>query len=112
MNQQVRTYLFVCSCALVLAGAALYITRLTYAPYLFAVGTAGITLHFMTTPYQNLNFRHQRLHRINVMAGISMIVSSFFMFRRKTEWVVFLLIAALLILYTSFVGSPPKEDKN
>jgi TRAP-type uncharacterized transport system fused permease subunit len=108
MNHQVRNYLFITSCILVLVGAVMYITHWFSAPYLFAVGTAGITLSFMTAPYQNLDLRHQRLHRINVIAGISMIVSSVFMFRRKTEWVVFLLISAMLILYTSFI-SPPKD---
>ena len=109
MNQQLRNYFFVCSCILVLAGAAMYITKWNYAPYLFAVGTSGVTLTFMTAPYHNLDFRRRRLHRINIIAGISMIVSSFFMFRRKTEWVVFLLISALLILYTSFI-SPHGEN--
>ena len=110
MNRQVRNCLFVCSCILVLAGAVMYITRWIYAPYLFAVGAAGVTLNFMTAPYQSLDFRHRRLHRINIIAGISMIVSSFFMFRRKTEWAVFLLISALLILYASFI-SPPEDKK-
>jgi TRAP-type uncharacterized transport system fused permease subunit len=94
---------------LILAGAALFITDWIYAPYVFAVGAAGITVCFMTVPYKDLGFRRRRLHRINVMAGISMIASSVFMFREKMEWVVFLLIAALLILYTSFVS--PRADE-
>jgi TRAP-type uncharacterized transport system fused permease subunit len=110
MNQSTRTYLFMGSCTLVLAGSALYIITWIYAFYLFAVGAAGVTLSFITMPYQHLDLRHQRLHRINVIAGISLIVSSVFMFRRRTEWVVFLLISALLILYTSFI-SPPKAKE-
>lgn len=109
MNQQIRDYIFMFSAALVLGGAALFLTHWIYAPYVFAVGAAGVTVCFMAVPYKNLNFRRRRLHRINVMAGISIIVSSVFMFRGKMEWVVFLLIAALLILYTSFVG--PRADE-
>lgn len=109
MNHQTRTYIFLFSGVLVLAGAALYITHWFYAPYVFSVGAAGITVCFMTAPYKELGFRRRRLHRINVLAGISMVISSFFMFRQKTEWVVFLLIAALLILYTSFVS--PRADE-
>jgi len=95
--------MFMLSGVLVFAGALLYITNWSYSPYLFAVGAAGVTLFFMTAPEQSANFRLRRLQRINVIAGISMIVSSVFMFRRKMEWVVFLLISAVLILYTSFI---------
>lgn len=104
MNQLVRNYIFMFSGALVLAGATLYITHWIHAPYLFAVGAAGITVCFMTIPYKDLGFRRRRLHRINVLAGISMIASSVFMFRGRMEWVIFLLISALLLVYTSFVG--------
>ena len=105
MNQQIRNYIFMFAGILVLVGSVLYITRWIYAPYLFAVGAAGITVCFMTVPYKNLGFRRRRLHRINVLAGVSMVASSVLMFEERMEWVVFLLIAALLLLYTSFVTS-------
>jgi TRAP-type uncharacterized transport system fused permease subunit len=95
--------------ALAFTGAVCYITHWTHAPYLFAVGVAGITICFMTMPYKDLGFRSRRLHRINVMACISMIVSSVFMFRRRMEWVVFLLISTLLLIYTSCVN--PRADE-
>ena len=111
MNQQIRNYFFIFSGVLVLTGAALYITHLAFAPYVFAVGAAGIAVSFITAPYKNLGFRGRRLHRINVMAGVSIVASSVLMFKERMEWVVFLLIAALLILYTSFVF-PRAEDKD
>ena len=109
MSQQLRNYIFMFSGILVLAGAASFITDWIYAPYVFAVGAAGIAVCFMTIPYKNLDFRCRRLHRINVMAGVSMVASSVLMFKEMMEWVVFLLISALLILYTSFV-SPKAEE--
>ena len=109
MKQPIHNVIFVSSAALVLLGATLYITHWIHAPFVFAVGAAGITLCFMTATYQGLGFRRRRLHRINVIAGISMIVASVFMFRQKMEWVVFLLIAALLLLYTSFIKTRPDE---
>ena len=108
MKQPVRNFIFIFSAVLVLLGAILYITQWIHAPLMFAVGAAGITFCFMTMPYNDLGFRRRRLHRINVLAGISMIVASVFMFMHKMEWVVFLLIAALIILYTSFVT--PRES--
>ena len=92
-----------------LAGAVTYIMQWFYAPYLFAFGSAGIALSFITTPYKNLGFRRRRLHRINMLAGVSMVAASVLMFEKRMEWVVFLLIAALLLLYTSFVTPRVKE---
>jgi peptidoglycan/LPS O-acetylase OafA/YrhL len=109
MNRQIRNYIFLFSSVLTLAGAALYITDRIHAPYVFAVGAAGITVCFMTVPYKDRGFRRRRLHRINVLAGVSMIASSVFMFRERMEWVVFLLIAALLLIYTSSVS--PRADE-
>ena len=43
MNSQIRTYLFTVSAILLLGGAVLYLTQWIVAPYLFAVGAAGIT---------------------------------------------------------------------
>ena len=108
MNQKLRNTIFKLSCVFVLAGAALYITNWAYSPYLFAIGAAGVTLFYLTQPTEALNFRLRRLHRINIIAGTSMLASSVFMFRRSMEWVVFLLISALLILYTSFIN--PRND--
>jgi len=109
MNQQFRNYFFMLSGILVFAGAILYATKWLYAPYLYAFGAAGITLSFLTAPIPpSEDLRHRRLHRINVIAGISMLVSSVFMFRRSMEWVVFLLISAFLILYASFIPTSKK----
>ena len=106
--KKIRTILFAVSACLVLAGAVLYLTQLQVAPYLFAVGSAGIAVNYLTTPVGELDFRCRRLHRFNVMAGFLMVVASAFQFNGRKEWVICLLIAAILQLYTAFV-SPEKE---
>lgn len=103
MNPSVKTSIYNFSGILVIVGAVLYLTHWMYAPYLFALGTAGIAIVYLTTPYRELDFRRRRLHRFNVFAGILMIVSSALMFRNRTEWVACLFIAAVLQLYTAFV---------
>ena len=108
LMKKIRTILFVVSACLVLAGAALYLTQWTVAPYLFAVGAAGIAVNYLTTPVGDLDFRGRRVHRFNVMAGFLMVVASGFQFNGRKEWVICLLIAAILQLYTAFV-SPKKE---
>jgi hypothetical protein len=103
MNGQTRTTLFVLAGMFVLTGAVMYASRWIYAPYLMAAGSAGITFCYVTAPAE-AHFRLRRLNRINVFAGILMIGASVFMFMSRNEWVVFVLIAALLQLYTSVAG--------
>lgn len=107
MNKQIRTTIYNFSEILVLTGTILYLTQWIYAPYVFAFGSAGICLSYLTAPYQVLDFRRRRLHRFNIFAGILMLASSAFMFKHRTEWILCLSIAALLQVYTAFVT--PKE---
>ncbi|RRD56981.1 hypothetical protein [Tannerella forsythia] len=108
MDLRVRTWIYMLSGALVLVGALLYITQWIYAPWLFAVGAAGVTVSYLTAPQNETDFRLRRLHRLNMFAGIAMIVASVFMFKQRMEWVPCLLIAALIQLYTSFVAKDRK----
>ena len=105
MNSQIRTYLFTVSAILLLGGAVLYLTQWFVAPYLFAVGAAGITVCYLTESVVGLDFRQKRLHRFNVLSGLLMIAASAFMFKGKMEWVILLAISAIFQTYVAFVGS-------
>lgn len=109
MNQQTRTTIFNFSALCVLAGAILYITDWMYAPYLFALGAAGIAICHLTLNVKGMNTRKRRLQRYNVFASLLMIFASGLMFSDRIEWVVFLTIAAILQVYTAFVT--PKEEE-
>lgn len=104
----IKKYMFQISAILVLVSAALYITKLEWAPYMYAVGTAGVAVSHLTNKYEGTNLRKKRLHRILGFAGMLMVLSSYFMFKHQGEWIMTLLIAAILHLYVSFVM--PKED--
>ena len=106
-----RTFIFMLSGLFAVAGALLYITHWAYAPWLFAVGAAGVTVGYMTAARDELDLRRRRLNRWNVFAGIAMIVASVFMFRGRMEWVAFLFIPALIQLYTSFVPTDKNKKK-
>lgn len=103
MNQPIKVIIYNFSALLVMAGAVLFLSRWMYAPYLFALGTAGIAIVNLTAPYKSLDFRRRRLHRFNILASILMIIASAFMFKGRTEWILCLSIAAMLQLYTAFV---------
>ena len=108
MNQKARTIIFNTAGLLILAGAVLFLTKWFLAPYLFAVGAAGMAVCFLTLPTQEMEFRERRLHRFNVIASILMICASGLMFKDMKEWVICLTIAAILLLYSSFVSGKKK----
>ncbi len=108
MNQQVRSWVFALSYILLLAGAMLYVVHWWMAPYLFAVGSAGVTVCYMSVPVVGMDLRHKRLHRFNVIAGILMVCASGFMFKERSEWILLLTIAAIFQVYTAFVGGKQK----
>ena len=86
---------------LILAGAVLFLTKWFLAPYLFAVGAAGMAVCFLTLPTKDMEFRERRLHRFNIIASVLMICMK--------EWIICLTIAAVLLLYSSFVSG--KQQK-
>lgn len=108
MNQKARTVIFTICGILVLVGAALFLTHLQMAAYVFAVGAAGVAVCFLSMPTEGMDFRRRRLHRFNVIASLLMVGASYFMFKGGTEWILCLTIAAILMLYSSFVSG--KEE--
>ena len=109
MHEKASTIVFNISALLLLAGAGLYLALPVAAPYLFAVGAAGIAVSYLTMPTQDMNFRRRRLHRYNIFAGLLCIFASALMFSGRKEWMICLTISALLQLYTAFV-TPKKEN--
>jgi hypothetical protein len=110
MDKRIRTIVFNFSGILLLIGAALYLSKLFFAPYLFALGTAGMAVCRLTEPVKHLPLRMRRLQTFNVIAALLMVVSSVLMFKQQKEWIICLTIAALLQLYAAFVA--PNENKD
>lgn len=109
-----KAYVYYISAILLLAGAALVITKWEYAAHLFAVGAAGIATFYLTTPYEGKNFRLKRLHRLEIIAGILLILSSYLMFRNKfsNEWLMTFSIATFMIVYTMIISSIEEKKKD
>ncbi len=112
MKTTLKVTIFYIAATLLLAGTLLYITKWEYAPYLFAVGSACVATFFLTTPYEGTNFRVKRLHRFEIIASILLLVTSYFMFKHRTEWIMTLSIASFLLLYSSIITTiEEKKDK-
>lgn len=107
MNLQIRTILFSFSAVMLLGGAVLHFTQVTIAPWLFAIGAAGLAVCYLTYSVKGMSVRVRRLHRYNIMASLLLIFGSGLMFAGRKEWIICLTIAALFQLYTAF--ATPKE---
>lgn len=64
----------------------------------------------VTTPYPGKSIRGKRLFNFQVFSCLFMIVATYLMFRSRNEWVLIMVVGAVLQLYASIVI--PKELKN
>ena len=88
---------------LLVIGAALYITRWVVAPYIYVVGSFMFGAMQMADRYEGSNFVIRRLRRQQVLGALMLMLTGIAMFVCKyNEWIVCLLIACLLELYTAF----------
>lgn len=112
MNKRVLEGIFAAAAIAVLIGAATYITKWHYAPYLFTLGTAGMAAIRLATMYRGTDMRLKRLHRIEGFATVAQIAASYLMFVERNEWFMLLTIAAALQLYTSFMIPKAQQEEN
>ncbi len=98
-------------------GAGASLVQWVVAPYLFAVGALAYTSMQMLQRYEGRNFAIRRLRRIMLISDVLFLVSAVLMFASQdnifhisqityiqyvyNKWVVTLLIAAVLQLYTT-----------
>lgn len=91
------------SYVLVLIAAVAYLPFPQYAPYIMVVGAAGLfVMHFMER-YEGKNIRLKRINFIRHIIGLLYGVSAYYMFQRGMYWVLALMIATVLEIYTLWV---------
>ena len=109
--------LFLFGAVLMVVGAGASLLGWSVAPYLFAVGALGFTSMQMLQRYEGQSFVIRRLRRIMLLSDVLFLVSAVLMFASQgnvfrldyitylqyvyNKWVVTLLIAAVLQLYTT-----------
>ena len=108
------------------AGASLLAWR--WAPYVFAVGALGFASMQMQQRYEGTNFTIRRLRRIMLLSDVLFLVAALLMLANQSnifglsyinyiqyvynKWVVVLLIAAILQLYSSHrIGHELQKEK-
>jgi membrane protease YdiL (CAAX protease family) len=106
-----KNYLFGFFGLLLLLSALLYPTDWAFVPYAYAAASVGVAALFLLHPYKGDHFRLKRLNIQQAIAALLLPVSAYFMFRRMNEWIVCLLVSALLQTYVAFVREY-EEKKN
>lgn len=111
--------LFVAGSLLMVAGAVASLVRWVAAPWVFAVGALAFTSMQMQQSYEGRSFTIRRLRRIVLFSDFLLLLTAALMFVSRwpqlggldwltyvnyvhNNWVVTLLLAAILQLYTTY----------
>lgn len=94
-----------------LLGAALQITQLAWAPYLYLIGAIMFAYVQVMSGYEGKNIIIRRLRRQQIIGATLLVVAGVMtILWKRNEWVVCLTIAAVLEMYTVF-RIPQEEEK-
>lgn len=109
--------IFLTGALLMVVGAGASLLQWWVAPYIFTLGAMGFASMQMLQRYEGTNFVIRRLRRIMLLSDVLFLVSAVLMFASQenvfglsqitylqyvyNKWVVTLLIAAILQLYTT-----------
>ena len=129
MRQLSRTQnaIFLVGGLLMVVGAGTSLLAWSFAPYVYAVGAVCFASMQMLQRYEGSNFTIRRLRRIMLFSDVLFLVAALLMFANKgnvfgldqltylqyvyNKWVVTLLIAAILQLYTTHrIGSELERE--
>ena len=114
---KLQTAIFLAGALLMVIGAGTSLLKWSLAPYVYALGAIGFASMQMLQRYEGQNFTIRRLRRIMLLSDVLFLVSAVLMFAGQqnyfgldqltylqyvyNKWVVTLLIAAILQLYTT-----------
>lgn len=114
---KLQTAVFLAGALLMVVGAGASLLGWFLAPYVFALGALGFASMQMLQRYDGSNFVIRRLRRIMLLSDVLFLVSALLMFANQgnplhldaityvkyvhNNWVMSLLIAAILQLYTT-----------
>ena len=124
---KLQTAIFLFGGILMAVGAGTTLLGWGSAPYIFAIGALGFSSMQMQQRYEGQNFASRRLRRMMLLSDVLFLVAALLMFASKgnflglsyityieyvyNKWVIVLLIAALLQLYSMHrIGSELEKE--
>ena len=122
-----QNVIFMVSALLMVVGAGAGIFRWCYFPYVYAIGAIGYASMQMLQRYEGRDFTIRRLRRVMLFSDVLLLLTAVFMFASQdnslgldriiylqyvnNNWVVVLLVAAVLQLYTTYRISSELEKE-
>ena len=101
--KKIQQTIYIIGGILLVMGAALYITKWTWAPYIYIAGSFMFGARQMLDRYTGNNFILRRLRRQQVIGAIALMLTGILMITCKhNEWIMCMLVGCLLELYTAF----------
>ena len=98
-----KNTIFQTAAILILFAAVLYLFAPVVAAWIMVFSTATFSVITAKNPYPGKSIRGKRLFGFQIFACMLMVVASYLMFRERNEWVLSMLVAALLLLYSSII---------
>jgi len=96
-------YIEYLSYILALLSVMLYFNQPEIAPYLLALGAAGLCIVRWRERYDGKNLRIGRIMRIRHFIGVIWLIASYYMYKPGNYWMIAIFIAVILELYTLWV---------
>lgn len=98
-----KDFIFRTSAILILISTIVNLFNPLVASYTMIVGVLFFTVTTFLSPYPGKNMRGKRLYNIQIFGVAFMIMSAYLMFVGQNEWVVTMLVAAILTLYSAYL---------
>ena len=108
----IKNYLFYLFGTLLIVSAILYVTDWMFVPYVYGIASVGTAVLFLLHPYKGDNFRLKRLNIQQAITALMLPVSAYLMYINRNEWIVCLLVSAILQTYVIFVRDYEEKKNN
>lgn len=101
--KKIQQAIYILGGILLVAGAALYITRWAWVPYMYITGSFMFAAMQMLDRYTGKNLVLRRLRRQQLLGAIALMLAGVLMLAcEHNEWILCMLVGCLVELYTAF----------
>lgn len=101
--KKLYSFIYMLGGIMLVAGAALYITKWVWAPYIYIAGSLMFGAMQMMDRYTGTNWIVRRLRRQQIVGAIALMLTGVLMLVCKhNEWILCMLVGCLMQLYTAF----------
>ena len=101
--KKLYSFIYMLGGIMLVVGAALYITRWVWAPYIYIADSLMFGAMQMMDRYTGTNWIVRRLRRQQIVGAIALMLTGVLMLVCKhNEWILCMLVGCLMQLYTAF----------